>query len=104
MKGKEYNKLVRDNIPKYLDNLGIPYEKRIASDEEYKEELIKKIQEELDEFKARRISEELADIIEVIESLKELPEFKDVEKVRLEKLKDKGGFKNKFIVKGIDDR
>jgi predicted house-cleaning noncanonical NTP pyrophosphatase (MazG superfamily) len=43
----KYNKLVRDKIPEYLDKKGISYEKRIASnEEEYKAELIKKLEEE----------------------------------------------------------
>lgn len=36
-----YNKLVRDKIPEMLDAKGISYEKRVASEEEYKIELIK---------------------------------------------------------------
>ena len=101
---KSYNKLVRDNIPEYLDSKNIPYEKRIAGEEEYKEELIKKLHEEVGEFLVEKTEEELSDIIEVVEALKELPEFLNVEKVRQDKLKNKGGFKNRFIIKGTDDR
>lgn len=43
-----YNKLVRDKIPEILDKKGISYEKRIASLEEYKSELIKKLGEEVE--------------------------------------------------------
>jgi predicted house-cleaning noncanonical NTP pyrophosphatase (MazG superfamily) len=46
----QYNKLVRDKIPAILDQKGIPYEKRIASKEEYRIELIKKLVEEVGEF------------------------------------------------------
>ncbi len=45
-----YNKLVRDKIPQILDKKGVPYEKRIASENEYKTELIKKLLEEAREF------------------------------------------------------
>ena len=47
---KRYEKLVRDKIPEFLDSKGIIYKKRIASSEEYKTELIKKLQEEITEF------------------------------------------------------
>ena len=47
---KNYNKLVRDKIPEILDAKNISYEKRIASLEEYKVELIKKLGEEVIEF------------------------------------------------------
>jgi predicted house-cleaning noncanonical NTP pyrophosphatase (MazG superfamily) len=96
----KYNKLVRDKIPEMLDKKGISYEKRIASDNEYKIELIKKLDEEVKEFLEDNITEELADIIEVIEALKRLPEYNDVEEVRIQKLKDRGGFDKKIIIKG----
>jgi predicted house-cleaning noncanonical NTP pyrophosphatase (MazG superfamily) len=98
--GKSYNKLVRDKIPEYLDSLGIYYEQRIASPLEYKEELIKKLEEELAEFMEARNEEELADILEVICSLKKLPEFSNTEEVRAKKLAEKGGFEKRIILKG----
>ncbi len=97
---ESYNKLVRDNIPDILDKKGIPYEKRVASPEEYQQELIKKLTEEVAEFSLAGEVEELADVLEVIEALKRLPEYSEVEKVRLEKLIEKGGFEQRIILKG----
>ncbi|NOY35861.1 MAG: nucleoside triphosphate pyrophosphohydrolase [bacterium] len=97
---EKYNKLVRDKIPEFLDGKNVPYEKRIASDEEYKIELIKKLDEEAKEFSAEGEPEELADVIEVVEALKKLPEYAEVENLRREKLKKKGGFGDKIILKG----
>lgn len=73
-----YNKLVRDKIPQLLDNKGVAYEKRVASLEEYKAELIKKLQEEVAEFSEAGSAEELADVLEVIDALRKLSEYKDV--------------------------
>ena len=97
---EKYNKLVRDKIPEYLSSKNIPYEERIANEEEYREELIKKLDEEIKEFIKDNNSEELADIIEVIESLKKFPEFSNVEEVRINKLNEKGGFEKRIILKG----
>lgn len=97
---KSYNKLVRDKIPEILDQKNILYEKRIATEQEYKIELIKKLSEEVKEFLEAYDIEELADIIEVIESLKKLPEYLNIEEVRNNKLKEKGGFEEKIILKG----
>lgn len=96
----EYNKLVRDKIPEILDSKGISYEKRIADPAEYKEELIKKLQEEIIEFIEAKNAEELADILEVIEALKKLPEFASVESERKKKLAERGGFDKRIILKG----
>ncbi len=95
-----YNKLVRDKIPEILDEKGVPYEKRIASPEEYKTELMKKLVEEIGEFTEAGSPEELADVIEVVEALKTLPEYFDVENIRIAKLEERGGFENRIILKG----
>jgi predicted house-cleaning noncanonical NTP pyrophosphatase (MazG superfamily) len=95
-----YNKLVRDKIPEILDKKGISYEKRIASYEEYKAELIKKLGEEAKEFGEAGDPEELADILEVLEALKKLPEYAEIEELRLKKQKERGSFNNRIILKG----
>ena len=91
----KYNKLVRDKIPEYLDSKGISYEKRIASEEEYREELFKKLDEEVKEFLDDKNSEELADVLEVIDAIKKFPEFSNVESVKNKKLEARGGFEKK---------
>jgi predicted house-cleaning noncanonical NTP pyrophosphatase (MazG superfamily) len=63
---ESYNKLVRDNMLDILDQKCVAYEKRIASPEEYKQELIKKLKEEIEEFSEAGAIEELADVLEVI--------------------------------------
>ena len=97
---ESYNKLVRDRIPEILDEKGVVYEKRIASPEEYKEELIKKLAEEVDEFTEAGEPEELADVLEVVEALRKLSEYKNVEALRLQKLQSRGGFDKRIILKG----
>ena len=97
---ESYNKLVRDKIPEILDKKGVPYEKRIASDEEYKVELVKKLGEETEEFLKDNSPEELADVIEVIEALKKMTDYENVEEIRRKKLEERGGFDQKIILKG----
>ncbi|MFA6404405.1 MAG: nucleoside triphosphate pyrophosphohydrolase [Candidatus Paceibacterota bacterium] len=97
---ESYNKLVRDKIPEILDKKGVVYEQRVASDEEYKAELIKKLDEEVQEFITQPSPEELADIVEVIEALKKLKGFEETERIRREKLTERGGFEKKLVLKG----
>jgi len=124
---ESYNKLVRDKIPAILDAKGVPYEKRVATPEEFKEELLKKLGEEMNELKEaiedpEKQVEELADVIEVlmalktipgtedipevretteyVDFLKGLPEYRNVEEVRLRKREERGGFDDMLIVKG----
>ena len=101
MEGEPYNKLVRDYIPEIIKAKGGTYEDlRIASPEEYKEELIKKLGEEAKEFGAEPSVEELADVLEVLEALKTLPEYANVEEIRLKKRAERGGFDKRIILKG----
>lgn len=97
---KGYTKLVRDKIPEILERKGVSYEKRIASSEEYKEELVKKLVEEVSEFTEAGDPEELADVLEVIEAIRKLPEYEKVEDLRLQKREERGGFDEKIILKG----
>lgn len=97
---ESYNKLVRDKIPEILDAKGVAYERHEASDDEYKIELVKKLEEEVREFSSDLSIEELADILEVIESLKKLPEYATVEDIRLQKREERGGFDKRLILKG----
>ena len=69
---KEYNKLVRDNIPEMIINTGSACKYRQASETERLDYLKAKVQEELDEFKEAYkedslsgMQEELVDLITV---------------------------------------
>jgi len=109
-----YNKLVRDNIDDIINNNGKNEEAvtRILTDEEYKIELIKKLNEEYNELLeaidsgvTEDIIEESADLIEVIRALNA-----DNLETILQKLEDKrdkkGGFvKRKYLeyVRKIDE-
>lgn len=96
----KYEKLVRDRIPEILDAKGIPYEQRIATDAEYKAELVKKLLEEAEEFAEATSVEELADVFEVVLALKRLPEYLDLEQVAESKRDERGGFEHRYILKG----
>ena len=90
-------KLIRDKIHEIYQLHDI----HIAEDEEYGEELRKKLQEEVDEFKENDSPEELADIIEVIYAI---ARFKDIsidelEKIRLDKADKRGSFDKRIILK-----
>ncbi len=106
---KIYNKLVRDNIPNIIKgNGGEPYT-RILNDQEYKEELEKKLNEEYQEVLSatgKDRVEELADMLEIISSLAALENssLEEVIKVAQEKAQKRGAFKDKiYLEKVIED-
>ena len=104
---KNYNKLVRDNIPDIIKNNGGEPIIRILDDSEYKSELEKKLYEEYQEVLNTKNSEErieeLADMLEIISSLAELEHktLNDVIEVAKLKTVKRGGFKDKIYLEKV---
>jgi len=94
------NKLVRDKIPEIIESNNELAETRILSDEEYIEELNKKLLEECNEVintktKEKRL-EELADLLEVMKAIAK------IENITLEEIEEKA--KQKALKKGAFDK
>jgi len=96
----KYNKLVRDKIPEIIKSKGIVPITHIASDEEYRQKLKDKLQEEVDEFIKDSNEEELADILEVIYTICDLQKIdkNKLELLRKKKAEERGGFKDKIVL------
>lgn len=62
----KYNKLVRDKIPKLIEQEGNLAHIKILSKEEYIQALENKLDEEVQEYKESKELEEMADILEVL--------------------------------------
>ncbi len=100
-----YNKLVRDKIPEEINNVeGRKANYRILKDNEYIQELDKKLFEEAHEFIEEHSVEELADLMEVIETIMETKNIShnDVEIARELKNKKKGSFKDKVYLINVE--
>jgi predicted house-cleaning noncanonical NTP pyrophosphatase (MazG superfamily) len=102
---KIYNKLVRDKIPEIIrkDN-GIP-KTRILDDIEYKEELLKKLSEEVSELigakdNKQELKKEIGDVLEVLEYvIKDFGLEKDeVIRLQQERKEKRGGFEQKMFL------
>lgn len=102
----EHNKLVRDNIPEYLDAKGIAHTEYIAGSEEYRTKLFEKLVEEAKELAESEDLSELADLVEVIEAVKKLKQWttEEVEDVRRIKKKNEGDLKNALFWKDRNPR
>lgn len=102
-----YKKLVRDKIPEIIKGNNQNPITRILSDEEYKFELEKKLNEEYQEVLsatgANRI-EELADMLEVMIYLAKLEnkDLKDIIEVCDKKHAKRGGFDDKIYLEDVE--
>lgn len=106
---KIYNKLVRDNIPEIISKDNRNPITRILNDEEYKQELEKKLLEEYKEVLETQTTEErieeLADMLEIIQALATLENktLKDViEAAKVKRLK-RGSFEKKIFLERVLD-
>lgn len=92
-----YDKLVRDRIPEILMNKGIRIQFDFLSDNDFHKYLMRKLNEEIDEYVHEWDEKELVDIIEIIYALSELEgqSIEELEGLRKKKAKERGVFKNK---------
>ena len=100
---KVYNKLVRDRIPEIILKDNELPSTRILSDEEYIQELNKKLQEEVNEYLEAENIEEMVDILEVIRAILEHKgvTYEEIEEKRIKKANKRGAFKEKIYLEKV---
>lgn len=104
-----HNKLVRDRIPEIIKHTGKVAETKILTDDEYMQELRKKLSEELEEYLAADNAvaavEELADMLELVYATAAAhgttPHQLDM--IREEKAKKRGAFDEKIYLIEVED-
>lgn len=100
-----YNKLVRDRIPENINSMeGRNCNYKILNDDEYLEELDKKLFEEVHEFIEEHSIEELADLMEVIFAIMKDRNIsiEDIENARKIKNNKKGSFNDKIYLIDVE--
>lgn len=99
----EYNKLVRDGIPRIIAERNVHARYRhLEDDEEYRAALVAKLLEECLEYRYDPTSDELADVLEVIAALRQF--HPDVDVQRELKWHTHGGFdKRVFLISAEDE-
>ena len=100
------NKLVRDKIPKIIKNTNRNPVIHIASKNEYSKRLNDKLKEEVDEFLEDGKTEEIADILEVIDAICELKNIDDekLKAIKAKKAKNKGKFEKRIVLDDVEKK
>lgn len=98
-----YNKLVRDNIPAKIEANGEIPVTHIADEQEYKTALKNKLREEIAEFLEDESTEELADVLEVLDAWIALKGYNraQIENIQRQKHEERGGFLGRVILDGV---
>ena len=100
-----YNKLVRDKIPENINSMnGRKCNYKVLTEEEYIQELDKKLFEEAHEFIEEHSVEELADLMEVIFAIMKVKNIsmKELENIRELKNNKKGSFNDKIYLIDVE--
>lgn len=95
-------KLVRDQIPEIIKADGKNPITRILLEEEYLQELDKKLNEEVAEYQADKSIEEMADVLEVLFAICEARGYsiEQLMKVKQNKQDERGSFKDRIFWEG----
>jgi len=100
---KVFDKLVRDKIPEYLQQIGKNPHTHIATDQEYWKELKAKLREETEEFLESEQEEEIVDIQEVIDAILSYKKIdpKHLRMLKRDKAKKRGKFAKRIILESV---
>lgn len=102
--GRQYDKLVRDEIPAIIEEDG---EKPIfheADDEEYEQRLVDKLAEETAEYAESRSLDELADVLAVVHAIREYEGVSEeqLEARRADKAERRGQFEDRIVLERVE--
>ncbi len=104
-----YNKLVRDKIPQVIASNGKTCRTRILDEAEFLNQLNIKLREETEEYhqasSQAEALEELADMLEVIQSLAVAygADADKLEAIRAKKAEERGGFGERVFLIDVND-
>jgi len=98
-----YYKLVRDKVITIIEKSGRKANYSKLNNEDYLNELFKKLIEEVNEFTKEKSKDELADVFEVIYAIMKSKniDINEIEKIRFNKKLERGGFEDKIFLKEI---
>ena len=100
----EHNKLVRDLIPDIIQNSGRTAHISTLSENDYLAALEQKLLEETREYLQAPCTEEIADILEVIEAICAARHYdmQQVLSVKTQKTAQRGGFEKRIFLESVE--
>ncbi|ELZ09885.1 hypothetical protein A6E15_01290 [Natrinema saccharevitans] len=102
--GREFDKLVRDEIPVVIKQNGEkPVTSRVTG-EDYSDRLVEKLEEEVDEYRESRSLEELADILEVVHAIRKRKgvSVDELNEKRAQKAEQRGRFDEGVVLERVE--
>ena len=107
---KDYDKLVRDKVPSIIEAADKKFLTRHLSDDEYRRALIQKLMEEAREVQGAEaiaeLTEELADVAEVMDALVVVLgiSWLEVREAQKQKRLERGGFEKRLKLMWVEEK
>lgn len=97
-------KLIRDKIPEQIEKDGLKAIIHVATEEEFRQKLMDKLEEEVKEYISSNNIEELGDILEVVFTIAENQNINQEELLEIKKQKQNtnGGFTKRYILEKVE--
>lgn len=101
---EEFDKLVRDEIPRIIEENGETPVTHSAEGDEYSERLDEKLAEEVSEYLESGEIEELADVLEVLHAIREERGVsrESLREKRRRKAEERGGFDEGIVLERVE--
>ena len=101
---REYDKLVRDDIPTVIEADGETPVTHVAEGDEYERRLFAKLDEETAELREDPSADELADVLEVVDALRAHlgVEEDELRRIRAEKAAERGRFEEGVVLDRVE--
>jgi predicted house-cleaning noncanonical NTP pyrophosphatase (MazG superfamily) len=102
---REFDKLVRDAIPDVIEANGEDPTIHVADGEEYSDRLVEKLDEEVQEYRDSRDVEELADVLEVVHTIRKDRGVSSDElaEIRARKAERRGRFEEGVVLERVEE-
>ena len=102
---RTYGRLVRDRVPQLIEESGGTATTRVLDESGYREALLDKIIDEVEEFRVTGNEEEIADIFELLDCLTELKGFEPmhIDYVKLIKREARGSYRERILLEEVED-
>ncbi|GAB7012466.1 hypothetical protein [Halolamina salina] len=102
---REYDKLVRDDVPGVIEADGETPVTHVVDGDAYEERLFEKLEEEVNELREEPSADELADVREVLTAIQDCLDIDDdvLKRVREEKAAERGRFEEGVVLERVED-
>lgn len=101
---KEHNKLVRDKIPEIIEIGGKTCVTHVLNEVDYVKALERKLNEEVVEYQTDKSLEEMADVLEVLQTICIARGYslEELEDMRKKKASERGGYKERVFLEYVE--